>query len=336
MSPFSRISLSISFEMEGGIMNKVASLESKQSQKLMFGNTIRKDFIKNKELYALVLPVIIYYLIFHYKPMYGAIIAFKDFSPAKGIMGSEWIGFKNFQMFFNDIYFFRIIKNTLTISITSIIFGFPAPIILALLINELRSKKFSRLVQTITYLPYFISIVVISGIIKEFVSDQGVITSVFKFFTHESNNMLSNPKLFVPIFVGSDIWQGIGWGSIIYLAALTSIDQEIYEAASIDGANRWKQVIHVTIPGILPTIVTMFILRMGGILNVGFEKIILLYNPVIYETSDVISSYVYRRGLQEFSFSFSSAVGLFNSVINFIFLISANWLSRKFNDTSLW
>jgi putative aldouronate transport system permease protein len=251
-------------------------------------------------------------------------------------MGSEWIGFKNFQMFFNDIYFFRIIKNTLTISITSIIFGFPAPIILALLINELRSKKFSRLVQTITYLPYFISIVVISGIIKEFVSDQGVITSVFKFFTHESNNMLSNPKLFVPIFVGSDIWQGIGWGSIIYLAALTSIDQEIYEAASIDGANRWKQVIHVTIPGILPTIVTMFILRMGGILNVGFEKIILLYNPVIYETSDVISSYVYRRGLQEFSFSFSSAVGLFNSVINFIFLISANWLSRKFNDTSLW
>jgi putative aldouronate transport system permease protein len=336
MSPFSRISLSISFEMEGGIMNKVASLESKQSQKLMFGNTIRKDFIKNKELYALVLPVIIYYLIFHYKPMYGAIIAFKDFSPAKGIMGSEWIGFKNFQMFFNDIYFFRIIKNTLTISITSIIFGFPAPIILALLINELRSKKFSRLVQTITYLPYFISIVVISGIIKEFVSDQGVITSVFKLFTHESNNMLSNPKLFVTIFVGSDIWQGIGWGSIIYLAALTSIDQEIYEAASIDGANRWKQVIHVTIPGILPTIVTMFILRMGGILNVGFEKIILLYNPVIYETSDVISSYVYRRGLQEFSFSFSSAVGLFNSVINFIFLISANWLSRKFNDTSLW
>lgn len=317
-------------------MNTVIKTNKKNTRQTGLGNIIRKDFYKNKELYLIALPVIIYYLMFHYKPMYGAIIAFKNFVPSKGIMGSPWIGFKNFQDFFGTYYFWRLLRNTLTISATSIIFGFPAPIILALLINELRQKAFTRVVQTITYLPHFISLVVICGMLKEFTADTGVINSLVSMFAGKLDNLLNYPKYFVPIFVGSEIWQGVGYGSIIYLAALMGIDQEQYEAANIDGANKWKQMIHITIPGILPTIVVMFILRVGGILNVGFEKIILLYNPVIYETSDVISSFVYRKGLQEFNFSFSSAVGLFNSVINFAFLISANWLSRKLNETSLW
>lgn len=321
---------------EGGPMNSVQKTNIKSSHNIGLGKTIRKDFMKNKELYLLVLPVLLYYLIFHYKPMYGAIIAFKNFIPAKGIMGSPWVGFKHFQDFFGNYYFWRLLTNTVTISVTSLLIGFPAPIILALLINELKVKWFSRIVQTITYLPHFISLVVICGMLKDFTSDRGVITSILSIFTGKTDSLLSIPKYFVPIYVGSDIWQGVGWGSIIYLAALMGIDQEQYEAASIDGANRWKQTLHITIPGILPTIVIMFILRMGGILNVGFEKIILLYNPVIYETSDVISSFVYRKGLQEFNFSYSSAVGLFNSVINFFFVVSSNWISKKLNETSLW
>jgi putative aldouronate transport system permease protein len=310
---------------------------NKEFEKLnSFTARARRDIIKNKELYLLVLPVVLYYLIFHYKPMYGAIIAFKEFSPAKGILGSPWVGLKNFRAFFQSFYFFRVLKNTVTISFTSIVFGFPAPIILALLINELRKKWFTRTVQTITYLPHFISLVVVCGMLRDFVTDTGVISQIVSMFTGKNVDLLTVSQYFVPIYVGSDIWQGVGWGSIIYLSALAGIDQEQYEAASIDGCGRWKQTIHITIPGIMPTVVILLILRLGSILNVGFEKIILLYNPVIYETSDVISSLVYRRGLQEFSFSFSSAVGLFNSLVNFTLVFFANWLSRKVNDTSLW
>lgn len=305
------------------------------SFKWFLQDTIR-DFKTNKAIYLMLTPVILYYLIFHYKPMYGAIIAFKDFTPSKGIMGSPWVGFKHFQEFFTDYYFMRILKNTLIISINSLIFSFPAPIILALLLNELKSKWFSRTVQTISYMPHFISMVVICGILKQFTMDDGIITYIFSLFGFEKVTMLSQPQLFVPIYVGSGIWQEIGWGAIIYLAALTGIDQEQYEAAKIDGANRWKQTLHVTLPGIAPTIIILLILRMGSILSVGFEKIILLYNPSIYETADVISTYVYRKGLLEFNWSFSSAVGLFNSVINFILIILANWMSKKVNETSLW
>lgn len=300
------------------------------------GKTIRKDFKLNKQLYLLVLPVLAYYILFHYKPMYGAMIAFKNFVPSKGIMGSPWVGFQHFQDFFGSYYFWRVIKNTLTISISSIVIGFPAPILLALLINELRFKHFAKVVQTITYLPHFISLVVICGMIKEFTSDTGIVSSIVGIFTGRSESLLNFPKYFVAVFVGSDIWQSVGYGSIIYLAALSGIDQELYEAAAIDGSGKLGQMINITIPGILPTIVIMFILRIGGILNVGFEKIILLYNPAIYETSDVISSFVYRKGLLEFNYSFSSAVGLFNSAVNCLFLVTANWLSQKFNDTSLW
>lgn len=311
-------------------------LNSNTSQNQSYWVRLKKDLRVNKSVYIMFLPVLAFYLIFHYKPMYGAIIAFKDYTPIKGILGSEWIGFKNFVDFFTSFYFWRVLKNTLVISFSTLLFGFPAPIILALLINELKSKLFSRTVQTITYMPHFISMVVICGMIRTFTMDSGIINDIIAFFGGERVTLLSRPNMFVPVYVLSGIWQEVGWGSIIYLAAMAGIDQELYEAAKIDGAGRWKQTLYVTLPGIAPTIIILLILRMGSLLNVGFEKIILLYNPAIYETADVISSFVYRKGLQEFNWSYSSAVGLFNQVINFILLICTNWISKKVNESSLW
>lgn len=290
----------------------------------------------NKYLYIMMIPVIGYYLIFHYGPMYGAIIAFKDYSPMKGILGSDWVGLKHFEEFFNSYYFLRVLKNTLLISLYTLLFEFPAPIILALLINEVRKRTFKRVVQTITYMPYFISLVVICGIITDFTNADGLINRLIMMLGYDGQAMLQKPELFRPIYVLSEIWQRIGWESIIYIAALMSIDLEQYEAAKIDGASRLKQMFHITLPGLLPIITIMFILRMGNMLNVGFEKIILLYNPVTYETADVISSFVYRKGLLEFGWSYSSAVGLFNSVINLVLLISANYISRRVSQNSLW
>lgn len=318
-------------------MENARPLEKAQlARKKVDVNRYVRDFVLNKYLYLMMIPVLAYYLIFHYAPMYGALIAFKEYSPMKGILGSPWIGFKHFQDFFGSYYFWRILKNTIVISLYSLVFEFPAPIILALLINEVRSKMFKRVAQTITYMPYFISMVVICGIITDFTNADGVINKIMMAFGYEGQAMLQKPELFRPIYILSEIWQRIGWESIIYIAALMGIDQEQYEAARMDGASRWKQIIHITLPGIMPTIAIMFILRMGNLLNVGFEKIILLYNPVTYETADVISSFVYRKGLLEFGWSYSSAVGLFNSVINLILLITANYISRKVNESSLW
>ncbi|WP_081735050.1 ABC transporter permease subunit [Paenibacillus gorillae] len=295
-----------------------------------------RDLMMNKYLYLMMIPVVAYYIVFHYAPMYGALIAFKEYTPMKGILGSDWVGLKHFYDFFNSYYFVRILKNTLIISFYSLVFEFPAPIILALLINEVRSKSFKRVAQTITYMPYFISLVVICGIITDFTNADGVINRLFMLFGYDGQAMLQKPELFRPIYILSEIWQRIGWESIIYIAALMSIDLEQYEAARMDGASRLKQIFHITLPGIMPTIAIMLILRMGNLLNVGFEKIILLYNPVTYETADVISSFVYRKGLLEFGWSYSSAVGLFNSVINLVLLITANYVSRKVNKSSLW
>jgi len=297
---------------------------------------IADDLVKNKYLYMMLLPVFAFFIIFQYVPMYGAIIAFKDFSPRLGILGSPWAGLEHFKDFFGGLYFGRVLKNTLMISLYDLIFGFPAPLILALLLNEVRSSIFKRSVQTITYLPHFISIVIICGMIKDFTSSDGVINDIIAFFGGERITMLLEPGLFRTLYVSSNIWQHVGWGTIIYLAALAAIDPEQYEACKIDGGGRWKQMRHVTLPGLLPVFVILLIMDIGRIMSVGFEKIILLYNPTTYVTADVISSYVYRVGLQEFQFSFSSAVGLFNSVINFGLVIGANWLSRKMNDTSLW
>jgi putative aldouronate transport system permease protein len=317
-------------------MAKLNHSSVKTVDKLSLSYRLKSDMRRNYPYYFLILPVLIYYIIFCYKPMYGAIIAFKDYQPDMGIFGSRWVGLYQFRKFFSNPDFFRILKNTLTISASSIVFGFPAPIILALLFNELKLAKFKSVAQTISYLPHFISIVVVCGLIKTFVSQGGIIHQLVVALGGKNIGLLSRPESFVPIYILSDIWQGIGWGSIIYLAALSSIDQELYEAARIDGANKWRRVIHITLPGIAPTIIIMFILRMGSLLSVGYEKIILLYNPLIYETSDVISSYTYRVGLQQQDWSYSSAVGLLNSVFNFVMIMASNRILAKYSETSLW
>mgnify|MGYP000597829410 CR=1 FL=1 len=297
---------------------------------------IANDFKLNKSLYLMILPAIVFYILFSYLPMYGAIIAFKDYSAMKGIWGSEWVGLANFKEFLGGFYFLRIFINTLLISVYSLIFEFPAPIIFALLLNEIKNNTFKKTVQTITYFPYFISLVVICGLIRDFTNSDGIINILFQKMGGDGLAMLQKPGYFRPIYIVSQVWQTIGWSSIIYLSALTSIDHEQYEAAKIDGAGRLRQLWNITLPGILPTIVIMLILRIGNLMNVGFEKIILLYSPATYETADVISSFVYRKGLLEFSWSFSAAVGLFNSVINFILLIFANQFSKKITENSLW
>ena len=303
------------------------------------GNSLKllgKDLRKNKWLYLIALPAVLYFLVYCYYPMYGAVIAFKNFSPAEGILGSPWVGFKYFLRFFNGVYFFRLIRNTFLLNFYDLLWGFPASIILALLLNEIRSSLLKRTVQTVTYLPHFISTVVICGMIVDFTSTSGLINNIISSFGGTRANLLMDAGLFRTIYVGTNIWQGLGWGSIIYIAALSGIDPSLYEACRIDGGGRFQQMLHISLPGIMPTIVILLILRMGSMMSIGFEKIFLLYNPAIYETSDVISTYVYREGILNASYSYSTAVGLFNSVINFALLIFANRFSRKISDTSLW
>ncbi len=308
----------------------------KTKERESFSIRVKKDWKRNRSLYLMVLPVILFYILFHYKPMYGAIIAFQDYNPRQGVTGSEWVGFDQFIRFFTSPYFGRLVKNTLLLSVYGIIFGFPAPIILALLLNELRARRFKKTVQTITYLPHFISLVVVTGIIKDFTQSTGLINDIIVMFGGERSSLIQNPALYRTIYIVSDIWQGIGWGSIIYLSALSGVDQQLYEAASIDGAGRWKQLLHVTLPGIAPTIVIMLIMRMGQLLGTGYEKTILLYNEATYETADVIASYIYRVGILERNWSYSTAIGLFNSVINLALLIATNKISRRVSETSLW
>jgi len=316
-----------------GLSKKVeAGLDRKES----LLNKIVNDFKKNKYIYLIASPVIIWYIIFQYIPMYGAVIAFKSFNPVDGIWGSPWVGFKNLEDFFHSFYFWRLLKNTVLLSVLGLTFTFPAPIVLALLLNEVRSSIYKRTVQTITYIPHFISIVVICGMIVDFVKQDGLITLLITALGGENQNLLLEQNLFRPIYVISEIWQQIGWNSIIYLAALSSIDVELYESAKIDGAGRWRQTWSITIPGILPTVMILLILRIGALMNVGFEKVMLLYNPSIYQTADVISTFVYRRGVLEANYSYASAVGLFNSVISCALVICANKLSRKATETSLW
>lgn len=297
---------------------------------------IRTDWKRHWAIYVMALPVIAYYLIFHYGPMYGLQIAFKEFSPAKGIMGSPWVGFKHFDSFFNGIYFWRLIKNTILLNLYDLLFGFPAAIILALLLNEIRSGRFKRVVQSISYLPHFVSIVVVAGLMVDFLSRGGLVNQISGVFGIEPIDFLKDEGWFRSLFVSSGIWQGIGWGSIVYLAAIATIDPTLYEAGRIDGANRWKQTLHITIPGIMPTIVILFILQMGNMLTVGSEKVLLLYNPLTYGTADVISTYVYRKGVLEASYSFTAAVGLFNSVISFVLIVAANSFVKRISENKLW
>lgn len=296
---------------------------------------IKKELVQNKCVYIMALPVLLYYLIFHYGPMFGIVIAFKNYEIGRGILASEWVGFKYFKDFFTGLYFTRTLRNTLLISIYDILWGFPAPILFALLLNEVRNLYFKKTVQIITYLPHFISTVVFCGILMDFFSKDGVMTKLFMMFGGSNVNYFGNPDYFRSIFIGSNIWQEVGWGSIIYLSALSGISQDQYEAATIDGAGRLRKAIHVTLPGLSSTIVIMLILRIGQLLSISYEKIILLYNPGTYEKADVISSYVYRMGLGNGQYSFSTAVGQFQSVINLVLLIIANSVSKKYSETAL-
>lgn len=294
------------------------------------------DIKKNKTIYILCIPIVVWYLIFCYWPMEGLLMAFQRYNVAKGIAGSPWVGFDNFIQFFTGPYFGRLIRNTAAIGLLDLIFGFPAPIIFALLLNEVGKKFFKKTVQTISYMPYFISMVVICGIIKDFTQGGGVISDIVGALTHtDAVNLLGEAKYFWAIYIISGVWQGFGYGSIIYIAALSSIDQQLYEAAVMDGANRWKQTLHITLPGLAPTITILLIMRMGSLLAVGSDKILLLYSPAIYETADVINTYVYRVGLVEMNYGFSTAVGLFNSIIGTVFLLTTNAICRKYSETSL-
>jgi len=297
----------------------------------------RRALYRDRYLILLILPVILYYLLFAYYPMYGVLIAFKDYRVSLGIWGSPWVGFEHFIRFFESFFFTRLVANTFLISLYSILWGFPIPIIFALILNEFRDGAFKRVIQTISYFPHFISLVVVCGMIIDFLSPQGgIVNQLIVLFGGSPINFLGMPQWFRTVFIGSSIWQGFGFGSIIYIAAISGINPELYEAARIDGAGRFKQMLHVTLPGIRGTILTLLILNIGNIMSVGFERIILLYNPATYATADVISTYVYRIGLLGAQYSYAAAIGLFNSVINIAILLTVNTLCRKTFGVSLW
>lgn len=319
-----------------------ATLSSAEIYKNLQSTKLKAAIWRDKHLYLMLIPFLAYYIIFAYMPMYGLLMAFKDYSPFKGVFGSPWApmyGFYHFYSFLTGPYFLRLLGNTLAINIMAIILGFPMPIIFALMLNECRSKLFKTSVQTISYLPHFVSTVVIAGMVVNFLSPStGVINFIYKWITGAEQGIyfLAKPEYFRWIYVLMGIWQGTGFGSIIYTSALAGIDQELYEAARIDGAGRWRQLMNVTIPGIMPTIAIMLIMRLGNILNLGYEAIILLYQPVTYVTADVISTYVYRIGLVEGNYSLSTAVGLFNSIIALVMVFISNTVSRKVGEVGLW
>lgn len=296
-----------------------------------------KAVVRDRQLYLILIPFLLYFAVFVYKPMPGLIIAFKDYNVYEGILESPWVGLKHFIDFFEGPYFFRLLRNTFLIGFYSLAVGFPSSIILALLLNEVTQKRFKGIVQTITYLPHFVSAVVVAGMVTSFLApSNGIINILIEKLGGEKIYFLSKPEYFRTIYTSMGVWTNVGYGSIVYLSALSGIDMQLYEAAKIDGAGKWRQLLHVTLPGLLPTIVTMFIIRIGGILNVSYETIILLYQPATYETADVFNSYVYRLGIEDSNYSLSAAVSLFNSVIGFILVVLANKLSRKVNDVGLW
>ncbi|CAG7615236.1 putative multiple-sugar transport system permease YteP [Paenibacillus allorhizosphaerae] len=293
---------------------------------------------KHKALYLLMLPGILYYVIFKYVPMYGVIIAFQNFSIGRGITGSKFVGLKHFVEFFvNTPDAWKLIRNTVLLNVYDLLFRFPAPILLALLFHEIRGRRFKRFVQSVSYMPHFLSTVVIAGIMVTFLSQQtGIVNHLLGWFGIEPILFLGLPEWFRTIYISSEIWQTVGWGTILYLAAIAGVDPTLYEAAKIDGANRFQQTRHVTLVGMYPVMIVLFVLTLGHFMETGFQKIILLYNPMTYETADVLNTFVYRRGILSADFSFATAVGLFQAAIGFILVVSANRVVKKFSDTSLW
>ncbi|WP_171630225.1 ABC transporter permease [Paenibacillus plantarum] len=297
----------------------------------------QKRWHNSKYLMLLFLPALIYYLLFKYVPMFGILISFKDYNTFKGVWASEWVGLKYYSLFFHSPDFLKLLKNTVLLGISKVVFGFPAPIILALLLNEVRRATLKRLVQSISYLPHFISNVVVVSMMFLFLSPtSGLVNNVIQWFGYDAMNFMQNEDYFRAIYILSEIWQHVGWETIIYLAALSAIDPQLYEAARVDGANRRHQLLHITIPGIRPAIIILFILNIGHVLDIGFEKVLLMLNPSIYATADVLSTYVYRTGIQSMNYSYATAIDLFSSIINLIFILTANWISRRTSETSLW
>ncbi|WP_274363147.1 ABC transporter permease [Paenibacillus thermotolerans] len=292
---------------------------------------------KMKLLYVMLLFPAVMLFIFNYLPMYGILIAFKNFSPGLGIWGSPWNHFEHFSRLFSDFLFLRALKNTLVISILKIVIAFPAPIVFALLLNEIRSQKFLKVTQSISYLPHFMSWVILSAMVIEVFSPQrGIINFIITSFGGDPINFLSSKIFFIPVVILTDIWKEIGYGAIIYLAAISSVDPSLYEAADMDGASRFRKMVHITLPSIMPMVIIMFILRLGGILNAGFDQILNLYNPLVYEVADIIDTYVYRSGLEQFQFDYATAVGLFKNIIGVIFILGANAIIRRKSEHGIW
>ena len=291
---------------------------------------------ESRALYLLMLPSVIIFLLFTYYPMYGVIIAFKNFTPADGIFGSEWVGLQNFIQYFNSYQFGLTIRNTIVISLYTILVTFPLPIALALMCNQIRAKKFKKFFQVSTYLPHFISTVVMCGMLILFLSPStGIISKLVGLFGFQLPNLMGSAAAFPHIYVWSEAWQHVGWDSILYIATLSSVDPSLYEAATMDGAGKWKKMLHVDVPALMPTVTIMLILRMGSVMSVGFEKVYLLQNTLNSSTSEIISTYVYKMGLISNQYSLSSAIGLFNNVINLSLLLLVNAISKKISDTSL-
>ncbi|MCI8355487.1 MAG: sugar ABC transporter permease [Lachnospiraceae bacterium] len=299
---------------------------------------MRRGLWRYRYLYLLALPGMLYFIIFRYIPMYGVVIAFQDFRINKGIWGSEWVGLEQFYKLFGGLSFPAVFKNTVIISLYKLILGFPAPILLALLLNEVKNRKFKKITQTVVYLPHFISWVILAGLIAMFMHpDNGLINEAVKLFNNGKGiDFLVSKKYFRSILVITDIYKGIGWGSIVYIASISSIDSTVYEAAMVDGANRLKQMWYITLPALKSTIVVMFILNMGGILNAGFEQILLLYNPRVYDVADIIDTYVYRNGIMSSNYSISTAAGLFKSVISMGLIIVTNKIAHMLEEDGLW
>ena len=297
-----------------------------------WGETVRRDW----QLYSLAVLPLLFFLVFRYAPMIGNVIAFRRFEPGGSILGEKWVGLRYVKIFLSDPQFWGVFGNTLILGVLTLVICFPMPIVLALLINEVRARRLRRFVQSVSYLPHFLSIVIVAALVTQLLSVDGVVNQILGWFGQESVPFLQRPGWFRTIYVSSELWQTVGWGTILYLAAFTTIDENLYEAARIDGASRWRQIWHVTLPGIRPTMITLLILNIGTFMSVGFEKILLLYNPLTYPTADVISTYLFRMGVVSSNFSYAAAIGLFESLIGLALVLSANQIARRTVGTGLW
>nr|WP_261381253.1 ABC transporter permease subunit [Paenibacillus cremeus] len=318
-------------------MNAELQAQKVYAKKAKAKSAVMLKLIRDYQLYVLALPAIVYLFIFNYIPMYGVTIAFKDFNAVQGILGSPWVGFDHFVRFFHSYQFGSLIQNTITVSLYQLIAGFPIPIVLAILLNQTRNKRFKSIVQTVTYAPHFISIVVLVGMLFIFLSPRtGFVNHILQAFGVEPILFMGKPEFFKSIYVWSGVWQNTGWASIIYLAALASISPELYEAAKVDGASKWKQILHIDLPGIMPTAIIIFIMNAGQIMNVGFQKLYLMQTPLTEASQEIISTYIYKIGLIGNQYSYSTAINLFNSAINILLLILVNYISKRVSQTSLW